>query len=115
MFKEERQGRKKTGMGFGKETEMTKSGTRKTPKKWYVTRENLFAAAYLFFFAVILLSSDPEWLMWAGPITLGAFPLGIPQTALSFDPLEAFRAAGSAAFLGLSALAVLFLAGDDWV
>jgi hypothetical protein len=81
--------------------------------KRFFTPENLFVAGVLFFYAVILLSSDPEWLMWAGPITLGAFPVTSPPSPLPFDPAEAFRAAATGVFLGLLALAVLLLASGD--
>jgi hypothetical protein len=85
---------------------------RRIPITRIIAPENLFVAVYLFFYAVILLSSDPEWLMWAGPIILGAFPAaGAPS--LSFDPLEAFRAAATGVFLGLLALAVLLSAAGN--
>ncbi len=74
--------------------------------------ENLFVAVYLFLYAAILLSSDPEWLMWAGPITLGAFPL-TAAPPLPFGPAETFRTVGSGAFLGLAALAFLFLTNGN--
>ncbi len=71
--------------------------------------ENLFIVVYLFLYAAILLSADPEWLMWAGPITLGAFPVNAAPP-LPFGPADTFRAAASGVFLGLSALALLLLA-----
>jgi hypothetical protein len=77
-----------------------------------ITPDNLFAAVYLFLFAVILLSSDPEWLMWAGPITLGAFPSDIPPP-LSFDPFETVRAAAGGALLGLLAFVILLAANGN--
>ncbi len=85
---------------------------RRRQRSRYTAREYLFVAVYLFVFALLLLTSKPEWLMWAGPITLGAFPVSAPASLPPFDPVEAFRAAGSGAFLGLLALAaLLFLDG----
>lgn len=74
-----------------------------------VTRENLFAGAFLFLFALILLVSDPEWLAWAGPILLGAFPAAAPAVSFAAAPLETLQAA---CYLILPALlAGMILAG----
>ena len=75
--------------------------------KGIATRENLFAVTFLFVYALILLVSDPEWLMWAGPITLGAFPVEAPGVSFAFDPAEAFHAASYAVLASL--LAWIFL------
>jgi hypothetical protein len=75
--------------------------------KGIATRENLFAVTFLFVYALILLVSDPEWLMWAGPITLGAFPVEAPGVSFAFDPVETFHAASYAVLLSL--LAWIFL------
>ncbi len=81
-------------------------------KSGSIGREFLFTAVYLFVFALLLISSKPEWLMWAGPITLGAFPVSAPASLPPFDPAQAFRAAGSGAFLGMLALAALLFLDD---
>lgn len=74
--------------------------------------ENLFVPAFLFLYAVILLSSDPEWLIWAGPITLGAFPADIAPP-LPFDPADALRGAAAGVMLGLLAFVVLLAANGS--
>ncbi len=76
-------------------------------EKGIATRENLFAVTFLFVYALILIASDPEWLMWAGPITLGAFPVGAPGVSFAFDPVETFQAASYAVLPGLLALILL--------
>jgi hypothetical protein len=76
-------------------------------EKGIATRENLFAVTFLFVYALILLVSDPEWLLWAGPITLGAFPVEAPGVFFPFDPVETFQAASFAVLPGL--LALIFL------
>jgi hypothetical protein len=75
--------------------------------KGIATRENLFAVSFLFVYALILIASDPEWLMWAGPITLGAFPVEAPPAFPAFDPQEAFRAASYSVLPGLLAWILL--------
>lgn len=74
--------------------------------------ENLFALAFLFLYAVILLLSDPEWLMWAGPITLGAFP-AYTAPPLPFDPADTLRGAAAGVMLGLLAFMVLLAANGN--
>lgn len=75
--------------------------------KGIATRENLFAVTFLFVYALILLVSDPEWLMWAGPITLGAFPVGAPGVTFASEPVGSLQAASYAVLPGL--LALIFL------
>lgn len=77
------------------------------PGKGIATRENLFAATFLFVYGLILLVSDPEWLMWAGPITLGALPVEAPGVSFAFAPVEILQAASYAVLPGL--LALIFL------
>jgi hypothetical protein len=77
--------------------------------KGIATRENLFAVTFLFVYALILLVSDPEWLIWAGPITLGALPVEAPGVPFEFDPVETFQAASYAVLPGLLALILLVL------
>lgn len=72
-----------------------------------VTRENLFAGTFLFVYALILLVSDPEWLTWAGPIVLGAFPAGNPATPVDAVALETLQAATYWMLPGLLALLIL--------
>lgn len=76
-------------------------------EKGVVTRENLFAGAFLFLYALILLVSDPEWLAWAGPILLGAFPAEAPANSFAAAPLETLQAASYLILPGLLALMVL--------
>ncbi|HSL92463.1 MAG TPA: hypothetical protein VK863_07420 [Candidatus Limnocylindrales bacterium] len=75
--------------------------------KGIVTRENLFAVTFLFVYALILLVADPEWLMWAGPITLGAFPVETPRFTFAIDPVETLQGASYAVLPGLLALILL--------
>jgi len=77
------------------------------PGKGIATRENLFAVTFLFVYALILLVSDPEWILWAGPITLGAFPVEAPGVSIAFAPMEILQAASYAVLPGLLALIVL--------
>jgi hypothetical protein len=80
----------------------------KHPKgKGGTAAEVLFVGAFFVVYAFLLLVSDPEWLLWAGPITLGAFPYGVPKVAPAFDALEILQ---SASFLSLPGLlALIFL------
>jgi hypothetical protein len=75
--------------------------------KGFATAEILFVGAYLAVYAFLLLVSDPEWLMWAGPVTLGAFPVTAPGVSLAFDPREIFQVASYSVLLGLLALIIL--------
>jgi hypothetical protein len=75
--------------------------------KGIATRENLFAVTFLFVYALILIVSDPEWLLWAGPITLGAFPVEAPGVSFAFDPMEIFPVVSYAVLPGLLALILL--------
>lgn len=68
--------------------------------------KNLFIAGYLFFYALIILLADPEWLRWAGPIVLGALPVSMAPP-IPFDPFEAFQAAAVGVMLGMLALVIL--------
>ncbi len=104
--------RKDDGNTARRKTDSEEIEVKRMTTNRLIAPENLFAAVYFFLFAVILLSSDPEWLMWAGPITLGAFPVDAAPS-LSFDPLVAFRAAAGGVFLGLLALAVLLTAAGS--
>lgn len=72
-----------------------------------LARENLFAIGFLFVYALILLAADPEWLMWAGPITLGAFPVEVPGGSFASRPMESLQMASYAVLPGLLALILL--------
>jgi hypothetical protein len=75
------------------------------------SRENLFAFAFLFVYGFLILVSDPEWLMWAGPVTLGVFPVEAPHVLPAFDSLETLRSASYSVLPGLLALIVLLRIG----
>jgi len=75
--------------------------------KGIAAAEYLFVGVYLAVYAFLLLVSDPEWLMWAGPVTLGAFPITAPAASFPFEPLEVLQAASYLALPGLLALAFL--------
>jgi hypothetical protein len=96
--------------GTGKEV----SGMKDLFKGRIVTREKIFLAGFFFVYALILLASDPEWLMWAGPIALGAFPVeAAPATPFSAVPLESLQWASYLTLPGLLALLILAkLRGD---
>ncbi|NJD63191.1 MAG: hypothetical protein FIA93_10805 [Deltaproteobacteria bacterium] len=75
--------------------------------KGYTAVEVLFIGGYFVVLAFLLLVADPEWLVWAGPITLGALPYAAPKAAPAFDALETLQ---SASFLSLPGLlALIFL------
>jgi hypothetical protein len=74
--------------------------------------EVLFVGIFFVVYAFLLLVADPEWLMWAGPVALGAFPVEAAPVVLSaFDPLEALRLASFSVLPGLLALIVLVCIG----
>lgn len=76
-------------------------------RKGGTVAEVLFLGVYFVVYAFLLLVSDPEWLLWAGPITLGAFPSAVPNVAPAFDSIEILQ---SASFLSLPGLlALIFL------
>ena len=77
------------------------------------TAEYLFVGVYLAVYAVLLLVSDPEWVMWAGPITLGAFPVAAPKVFPVFEPMEIFQAASYMVLPGLLALIILVRTRSD--
>jgi len=76
-------------------------------EKGIATGEILFVGVYFAVYAFLLLASDPAWLMWAGPVTLGAFPVTAPAVSLPFEPLEVLQTASYLALPGLLALAFL--------
>jgi hypothetical protein len=82
--------------------------------KRIATREILFLCGFFFAYASLLLASDPEWLMWAGPILLGAFPVeAAPAASLSAVPMDSLQAASYLILPGLLALVILVaLRGD---
>jgi hypothetical protein len=74
--------------------------------------EVLFVGTFFVVYAFILLVADPEWLVWAGPVALGAFPVkAAPVVLYAFDPLEALRSASFSVLPGLLALIVLVRIG----
>jgi hypothetical protein len=79
------------------------------PLKGYGTTaaEVLFVGTYFVVYAFLLLVVDPEWLIWAGPITLGALPAAAPKVAPAFDALEILQSASFLILPGL--LALIFL------
>ncbi|MGE5699387.1 MAG: hypothetical protein ACM31N_04900 [Deltaproteobacteria bacterium] len=80
--------------------------------KWGTTAEVLFVGTFFVVYAFLLLVADPEWLMWAGPVALGAYPVEAAPFVLSaFDPLEALRSASFSLLPGLLALIVLVRIG----
>ena len=60
-------------------------------------------------YAIILLSLDPEWVLWAGSMSLGALYIPDPPPRLFDDPQQAFRAASVFSLLGLFALGLLMV------
>lgn len=85
---------------------------RNKDRRRVVTREKLFLAAFLFVYAFLILSSDPEWLMWAGPVMLGALPVAAAPPLPALDPMETVQAASYAALLGLLGVVVLLALRD---
>jgi hypothetical protein len=75
--------------------------------KRFAALESLFVGVFLFVYALILLVSDPEWLMWAGPITLGALPVTAPMLPPAFDAMETFQVASYSVLPGLLAWILL--------
>jgi hypothetical protein len=76
-------------------------------EKGSTAAEVLFVGVYFVVYAFLLLVADPEWLIWAGPITLGAFPSAVPNVASAFDALEILQSASFLILPGL--LALIFL------
>jgi len=80
---------------------------KRLPKKGVATAEILFLIVYFASFAYLLLVSDPAWLIWAGPITLGAFPTVASGVAPSIEPHQLCQAASYSILPGLLALFIL--------
>jgi hypothetical protein len=76
-------------------------------EKGIAPSEVLFVGASLTVYAFLLLVADPDWLMWAGPVALGAFPITAPGSSLAFDPLEILATASYSVLPGLLALIIL--------
>jgi len=74
------------------------------------TGKGLLIGAICFsLYGIILLSLDPEWVLWAGSMSLGALYIPDPPPRLFDDPQQAFRAASVFSLLGLFALGLLMV------
>ncbi len=58
-------------------------------------------------YAIILLSLDPEWVLWAGSMSLGSLYLPDPPPRLFDNPREALQMASAFCLLGLVSLLCL--------
>ena len=67
----------------------------------------LIGACFFSIYAAILFSIDPEWILWAGPMTLGALYVPSPAPQLFDNPQHALQAASVFSFLGLLTLVLL--------
>jgi len=79
----------------------------KTGRKKF-RRDLPIIAALLFLYGVLLFSLDPEWVQWAGAMSIGVLYTGdmLPPAIFS-QPLEAVRMASLSGLLTLCALALL--------
>ena len=74
------------------------------------TKQGVLIGAVLFaIYAVILLSLDPEWVLWAGSMTLGALYIPDPAPSLFDHPQEALQMASVFNLLGLLTLLLLMV------
>jgi hypothetical protein len=86
----------------------------KKPKQKSVKGDFLFSVLFLLVYGLILLSSDPEWLVWAGSMTMGVLYNGeLPAVAMPIAPLESLRAASTFGLFGLLALVFLVETAEE--
>lgn len=86
----------------------------KQPEERLFTTGGLLIGALLFsLYAVVLLSVDPEWVMWLGFTTLGTFPPPEFPPPLFADPHEARQVASFLMLLGLLVLLLLMAIMGD--
>ena len=72
------------------------------------TKKGVVIGVVLFsVYGVILFSLDPEWVRWAGSMTIGALYVPDPPPPLFSQPQEAFQMATVFSLLSLSALVCL--------
>ncbi len=64
----------------------------------------LFNTLFFITYGVILYLSDPEWIMWAGSMTMGVLRIGDIPPAIPVAPFDALRAASVYGLFGLLAL-----------
>ena len=63
--------------------------------------------ALLALYGCALLVADPAWILWAGPVTMGAFPVDAAPVAAAPGYLDTLQAASCAAAAGLLAVAAI--------
>jgi hypothetical protein len=70
--------------------------------------EAAFAAGLLLLYAAVLfLSPDPEWTLWAGQMAMGVLYIADPPTLQRMAPVESVQAMSVAGGLGCLAMASL--------
>lgn len=83
------------------------------PEERIFTKKGLLLGALLFsIYAVLLLWAtlvNPEWVMWAGQMTLGALYVPDSPPSLFDNPQEAFQIASVFSLLGLLTLLLLMV------
>ncbi len=75
-------------------------------------QKDLVISGLLFsIYGLILFSLDPQWVMWAGPMVLGALYVPDPPPAILFfsSPREAFQLASLFSLVSLFALGLLII------
>lgn len=73
-------------------------------KKKKVAANLLFNTLFLAVYGTILYMSDPEWIVWAGSMTMGVLCIGDIPPAIQVAPVEALRVASIYGLFGLLAL-----------
>lgn len=80
------------------------------PEERIFTKKGLLIGTLFFAtYGVILLSLDPEWVMWAGSMSLGVLYIPDPPPSLFDNPQEAFQMASVFSLLGLLTLLLLMV------
>ena len=77
--------------------------------KFFSMRELLLITIVFSVYAIVLLSLDPEWVLWAGSMSLGSLYLPDPPTRLFDNPREALQMASTFCLIGLVALLCLMV------
>ena len=80
------------------------------PKERLFSRKELLFIVFIFsIYAISLLSVDPEWVLWAGSMSLGSLYIPDQPPRLFDDPREALQMASAFCLIGLVALLCLMV------
>lgn len=78
-------------------------------RRRFALAETVGGGLLLSAYGLILLSADPEWVVWAGQMTVGCLPLDAAPVSAAGDARESLRAAGSMSAVGLLVAAASFV------